>query len=368
MKSMKRVFCVVAITILAVLFEVAIALPLVSEHYFTAAQKSEKIFLWDKAEALYVKAAGYSPFDARYPAGLADFLLRCRAYGKDEVRAYIRAEELYKRACSLNRYSAECRATLGQLQVYLFKSDNEAYKEKLAEGIENLKRAIANDPFGANICYLAGYSSIYVWDHLGEGQRDMILDKLKYALDHRPWYANFLYPHLWRARKDPELLRRVTPENPRVTKKLHEFLLKREAIEEMRAATQGGADGMSDVIPPTQWYGKSADGVRTYSNGNMYWAGSMGTVLKVPEGHASVIISARGVPADGVYPYMSVELDGEKIGGVFVDSPDWRDYIFNIKTGGGKTVLSIIYGNDKFSKKTGEDMNLYIGQARVVER
>ncbi|HAJ56735.1 MAG TPA: hypothetical protein DCL35_03070 [Candidatus Omnitrophica bacterium] len=365
---LKRVFCVAAITILAVLYEAAIGLPLVSEYYFTSAQKFEKGFLWSNAEELYGKAVAYSPFDARYTAGLADFLLRRRTYGKDKADVYMRAEELYGRACRLDTYSAEYFLTLGQLQLHLFRLDKEIYKDKLAAGIENLQRALDNDPFGVNICYLAGYSSIFVWDYLDEKQKDVFLDKLKYALDHRPWYANYLYPHLWHAAKGPELLRRVTPENPKVRKKLLDFVLKKEAIEGIKAESRKRVEAASDAISPAQWYGKSADGTRAYADGNMYWAGTMGAMLKVPEGNASVIISAKGVPAEGVFPYMDVELDGERIGGVFVDSLEGKDYVFNINTAGAEMVLSIIYTNDRLSKKTGEDMNLYIGQARVRRR
>ena len=74
---------------------------------------------------------------------------------------------------------------------------------------------------------------------------------------------------------------------------------------------------------------------------------------------------AKGSAADGIYPYMIVELDGEGIGEMFVDSTDWKEYLFDVDTDGGMKVLSVTFANDGGNEKKGEDRNLYVGKVRV---
>jgi hypothetical protein len=125
--------------------------------------------------------------------------------------------------------------------------------------------------------------------------------------------------------------------------------------------------------PPTtvwelnEWTGKSKDRMNVYEGGSMYWTGTMHTLVTLPEGEATVNIMASGSSANGLFPYMSVELDGNEIGGVFIDSSDWKDYSFKVKTDGGVKVLSVTFANDGSNKEKGEDRNLYVREVRISE-
>jgi hypothetical protein len=63
---------------------------------------------------------------------------------------------------------------------------------------------------------------------------------------------------------------------------------------------------------------------------------------------------------------MIVELDGEEIGEVFADSPDWKEYRFDADTAGGTMVLSVAFVNDWYDGR--EDRNLFVDGAKTVRQ
>ena len=114
------------------------------------------------------------------------------------------------------------------------------------------------------------------------------------------------------------------------------------------------------------WQGVSQTGNDTFKDGNMYWSGTMHAVASIPKGKTEVSIQARGTPANELFPYMIVELDGELIGETTIDSQDWRQYSFIFNSDGGAKVLSITFVNDGSNKLLREDRNLYIGETRII--
>jgi len=64
---------------------------------------------------------------------------------------------------------------------------------------------------------------------------------------------------------------------------------------------------------------------------------------------------------------MIVELDGEEVGGSFIDSGEWKEYSFGVETSSGPKVLSVTFPNDGGDWKKGIDRNLYVGEARIVK-
>ncbi len=363
----KALRCLIASAFFFV-FEAALAFSLISEYYFIRAKESEKRFLWNDAQVFYSKAKSFGPIDAKYPAALADFLLRRRKYNESETDVSRKAEALYSKASKLAPYSAEYLLALGQLQLHLFLSDSRTFRDKLPQGLKNMEKALASDPEGINTSYLFGYAYVSVWGFLNSEQKEAALGRLRYALSYRPWYANFIYPALWRAQKDFVLLEQVTPKTIKLEKKLYAFILEHKLLEGIRLECENQAGVVSGVINLSQWHGRSFEGNNVYKDGIMRWAGIMGGLLNVPEGYSSISISARGVAAGGVYPYMVVKLEEDVIGSVAVNNYAWKEYVFNIHTTGGRKLLSIIYVNDRVSKDTGEDMDLYIGEARVEKR
>lgn len=112
------------------------------------------------------------------------------------------------------------------------------------------------------------------------------------------------------------------------------------------------------------WQGRSRDG-DIYEHGNMYWTGTVRRLADIPTGMAILKIQAKGSPADDIWPYMIVELDGMEIGEGFVDSLEWKGYSFRIDTNGGMKVLSITFTNDGVDPQRNEDRNLFVGDIRV---
>lgn len=392
-----RRYCIdVSLIVVFIFLEILISLPLVSEFCFNSAQRSERGYQWRRAGELYQKAALFSPMDTKYMTEHANFLLRQSSYRTEKMDLFRRAENIYSRASMLNPYCAEYMLTLGQLRLQLFLADEKSHEKKLSEGLGNVAAAVRRDPHGVNIAYLAGSAAVSVWKFLGEEERQAALDRLKYALTYRFWYAEDCYARLWQASKDFAFLERATPDSIENQKRLYGFIRKnnlwqfrkvqleklesykqRQEIEkekqEKRGRTEefkkaclakGGADG--GVVLNSSWQGHSDKGGHIYENGRMYWEGALAAVVRVPPGESSLILRAKGEPAEGVYPYMVLTLDGEEIGEGFIDSPEWKDYIFEVHGDGGIRVLSVSYINDTVSGKKGEDRNLFLGEARFA--
>lgn len=394
MKS--RYFIDALLIVVFVLLEILVALPFVSELCFNRAQRLESGYQWRRAGELYQKAALLSPLDTTYMTEHANFLLRQSAYRTEKIDLFQRAENLYERALRLNPYCAEVALTLGQLEIRLFLADEKSYEKKLREGLGNLAAAVRRDPHGVNVSYLAGSATVSVWKFLSEEEKRVVLDQLKYALTHRFWYAEDCYAQLWQASGDFAFLERATPDNIENQKRLYGFIRKnnlwqfrkvqlkkmgsykqRQEIEdekqEKRGRTEelkrvflakGGAAG--GVVLNSSWQGHAEKGGHVYENGRMYWAGVVAVVVRVPPGTSSLVLRAKGEPAEGVSPYMVLALDGEEVGEGFIDSPEWKDYFFKVHSDGGIRVLSVSYINDAVSGEKGEDRNLILGEARFV--
>ena len=93
----------------------------------------------------------------------------------------------------------------------------------------------------------------------------------------------------------------------------------------------------------------------------------MDTVIDMPKGKAKINITARGSVANEIFPYMIVELDGEEVGETFVNSPEWKEYSFEVDTEGRLRVLSVTFANDGGNRERGEDRNLYIGKTQITQ-
>lgn len=333
--GMKNRAILIMVFILAV---AAIILQFAADLQFNSAKKLESVYLWQEAKGKYRLAVKLNPFNAQYFAGYGDFLRDKSLYQEDRIAWLKMAENLYERALELNPRCAEYALSSGQVKLELFLSDKDKFKDRLGLGLDVLKRALENDPNGFNTSYSAGYAGMKVWDNLNAVEQEWVLDRF----------------------------RKIRPVESAQEKK--------EKLKRIERIKQGNLS--------QSWQGKSKGG-DVYENGNMYWEGTVDTVLNVPKGKAMLKIQAKGSPADGIWPYMLVELDGEEIGETFVNSPEWKEYEFRVDTsgtvplGGQKSaltgtvpsdtlrVLSVTFTNDGGNKE--EDRNLYVGEVRITD-
>jgi len=230
-----------------------------------------------------------------------------------------------------------------------------------------------------------------VWEFLDENEKRLVIDRLGYVLRSRHWYANkYIYPRLWQYVKDFEVLNQITPDTFEADKELLYFIRKyrleqfyvrqkrkvdsrrekgdpvgfaEEKIKKERLLSVLRSRGMTKGT--RSWVGKSVNGLNKYKNGNMYWAGTMYTLVDLPKGVASVNIEAKGSASNGIFPYMIVELDNEVIGEKFVDSSGWKNYSFKTKGEPGIKVLGVTFLNDGSNEEKGEDRNLHVREVRI---
>lgn len=376
--------------ILIVIFIISVILivaPFAADIEFNSAKKLAEAYLWERAEEKFDKAIKLDPFDTEHLAWEADFLRKISSTRLDETAFLNKAEKLYERALKLNPYEAEYYLGAGQVELALFLKDKEKYKSKFQKAIDDLRKALQNDPRGFNIAYEVGCEFIRVWPSLDAKTKNLAVARLKYVLGQKRWYWVNIYPWVWTHTRDFDVLAHIAPADLGSQKDLFYFLqandlyqfrkaqletidlyMKKEEPEQYARKVREKENRIEETKKRAGgWYGRSDDGKNEYKDGKMYWTGTVSAAFQVPEGLAKVMIQTKGSQADGIYPYMAVELDGREIGATFVDNEDWKEYAFKINSGGGPKVLSITFCNDGADTEKNEDRNLYIGEARIVK-
>lgn len=390
---MRRLVINIVLVLLILLVSNAVIRHFTADKRHRAARRLEKAYLWKSAEESFNSAIELAPSNSEYLAEYGNFLMLQSFYREDEALWLTQAEELYKKALGLNPGCAEYSLKLGEIQLKIEgRSVDEAFK--------NFVRALENDPNGFNTSYSVGYAGIGIWDLLNNSERELILDRLKFIIEKYPWYGfNHIYPRLWKYTKDFELLRKTTPGNLEANeillsfvsknglydyfvkqKRKVDFYRKKENPEEFESKMaekkirienlkKTSVFEVSNVtsVSRKDWQGRSLKEKVVYESGNMYWSGTIDAVINVPEGNIIIKVRAKGSQAYSIWPYMVVELDGKDIGETFVDSPEWKEYGFNLKSDGGIKVLSVTFVNDGGDSSSGEDRNLYVAEARVVK-
>jgi len=76
-----------------------------------------------------------------------------------------------------------------------------------------------------------------------------------------------------------------------------------------------------------------------------------------------IIISAKGTPARGVYPLLTVYIDKIEIGTVYINS-EWNNYEFDLKLTKEAHILKIRFANDYSDNR--EDRNMYVNMIKLV--
>ena len=331
--------------------------PLIAEIQSDSAETLITRYLWKNAQEKLEVAMRFDPCDSRYPARLGEFLFTQSTYKDNPLPLLKKAQGYYERAARLNPNYAEYFTMLGQIKLAVFLEDPSG-KKLIEDSFSYFKKAIGDDPNGFNTAYAVGYPGLSVWKYLNANERAVVIDRLKFSLKQKPWYSGYIYPQVLRETGNPKLLKRIMPEieakqwvNPDKVKEL------KSNISQTK---------ITGTISRSGWRGTSSDGGGVYEDGNMYWSGTIYGVMLFPTGDALIKLEARGSPCDGVYPYMLVSLDGNKIGSAYVDNVEFKKYSFAAKTDGGIKVLSVTFTNDGGNKK--EDRNLYVGNAQVEQR
>lgn len=402
---------------------IVVVAPLVADMQFNIAQKREGSYRWRMAETKYRLAVKLDPFNTSYLTKCGNFLAQQSAYRIDTFLLLKEAEELYERALWLNPGNARYAVRLGEIQIEIFrnivkmgenklklngknsdgvettKNTVEMSGNEIAEAMQNFRRALENDPNGFNTSYLIGYAGMSAWDFLNGDEREEVLTCLKHTIKEKHWYREYIYPQIWNSAKDFKSLQYVTPNNLHANSYLYYFIRKNELWqfrkeqadivnfyrqkEELDKFEQKRQEKLERITKIKQrmnykiqvanvalqkdWQGINESGKSTYKNGKMYWTGTVDALIDIPKGEGVLKIQAKGEPAYGVWPYMIIEVDGEEIGEVFVDSVEWKEYSFVVRTNGGVKVLSVTFPNDNGDWKKGIDRNLYIGKAWVVK-
>jgi len=388
---MKRIFTNIVLVILSVIFAVAIVLPFVAELYFTNAKKLEDNDSRPKAEIMYMRAIHLNPFNAEYYEKLASFLIKQAQNKKDGLSLLERARGLLERSVAINPFDPEYWHALGKVRTDIYKHSLKLEEIKKAKG--DFIKAIEADPYNFRVNYLVGHSLLTVWKELDEQDKNFALERLRYVLGARSWFADYIYPAIMYYASDFEIAIKATPETAINYERLYKFLVtkglweyrkmilkelnsysQKESLGEFNLKKSARLEKINDfkrkipaksAISQQEWLGSSQDGQHVYENGRMYWTGTIDSVLQLPEGESIIYISAKGTQANEIFPLIIVELDAEEIGEAVVHSTDWQEYPFKVSSDGGAKVLSITFVNDGRNKEKGQDRNLFIFGARV---
>lgn len=374
--------------------------PLVAELHFGYAQKQEEANSWIKAMDEYQKAIVFDSSNSKYHSQLGNlYLKRGRSAQKkeEELEWFRKAKKAYEKAIKLNPNNGYYLIGWGEAQFALLSNKETLTDKELSDYINNFKFAIELAPNNYYINAAAGYYCLLFINRLDDGDKKFAFDRLRYALELNPSYSKDAYSSIWNKFGDFALLQKITPYNLKGHQELLAFLqdfglwqyrktesesvnaykqkeqpelFKQERLAKLKdidnfkqlyGSIQGNA--ITEFIPREKWQGKAGDNV--YKDGNMYWTGTISTLLNLSDGKAVITIRAAGSPANDIYPYTLVELDGEEIGEAYVNSSEWKNYSFAIETNGGKKVLSVSFINDGGNWEKKEDRNLYVGDVKI---
>ena len=216
---MKRVGINIILIVGFGLLMAVIVLPFAAEVEFDQAKKLEVGYRWKRAGEKYQAAVHLNPFNAKYFAGAGDFMVRQSGYRKDKERVFWleRAKKLYERACHLNPQYAETWYLLGKVRLELNEID---------EGIDSFREALERDPYSFRINYLVGHNSVSMWNSLDNAEKDFAMRRLKYVLQLKPHYSQYVYPAVHYYAEDFGLVQEVTPDNLKGYKALFSFIKK----------------------------------------------------------------------------------------------------------------------------------------------
>src|SRR3989338_3933990 len=352
-KTLINIFLIISFACLAII----IRAPFIAEARFDAAERLIAGYMWKDAEKRLGEVIKIDPYDSRYPARLGEFLFSQSGYKDNNIPLLNKAEEYYGRASGLNPRCAEYFTKQGQINLAIFLEDPSSMG-LIRRAFANFKKAIEDDPNGFNTAYAVGYSSLSAWKYLNESEKGIAIDRLRYSLKQKPWYSEYIYPHILRETQYPELLERIMPE-----------VMKKRWVDVDKIAnlkSSASKTNVSNVILKSDWQGAGLSENNIYKDGNMYWSGTIYGAMLFPKGSASINVEAKASQADGVYPCMLVSLDGERAGSAYVDGAEFKEYSFSVNTDGGVKVLGVTFTNDGGNKN--EDRNLYVGKARVREK
>ncbi|HID55852.1 TPA: hypothetical protein EYP37_04945, partial [Candidatus Poribacteria bacterium] len=123
-----------------------------------------------------------------------------------------------------------------------------------------------------------------------------------------------------------------------------------------------------DVIEAEEMKPESKFGLTVTQNGvHMYAASSVSTEYEFPkEGKYIMGIFAGGTPVEGVYPEVTIYLDGRRIAGIMLTHGEEDVYHVSIRAPQGKHTLSFAFTNDAYAPERGEDRNLFLDKIAIA--
>ena len=103
--------------------------------------------------------------------------------------------------------------------------------------------------------------------------------------------------------------------------------------------------------------GAIAGGWALYANGYVAQG-----ITPSKSGTYLVSVKARGTPVAGVYPLMSLRIDGHKEDSAYVSDENWRTYVLNADLTEGTHELALSFDNDAYQPP--QDRNLFLDEVR----
>jgi beta-galactosidase len=98
----------------------------------------------------------------------------------------------------------------------------------------------------------------------------------------------------------------------------------------------------------------------------LYTNGSIKTAVDFPkDGGYAFVVRSKGTPVAGVYPQITVSVDGEPLGSVSTAGRDWGESIVTAHVEHGKHEVTLAFVNDAWDPEKGEDRNATLGWLRI---
>lgn len=381
----------VNLTLIAVfcLLAVAIVRPLLAEMKAGEASVLIKQYKWAHADVELRRAIALDQFNAIYYAKSGDFIFAQSTYAGYKEPFLREAEKFFRKAIELDPCVAEYWLKLGRVMTE---------RKEYVKALEYFRKAYSLDPHGYYTVFSIGTAGVQGWQRLGIDDRNFIIGRLSDSIEMQPWEAESVFLAAWKATKNYGILYRISEAGisygrdafleftgrydlwrerskwwnalprsdarltttPEMAKASMES--ERKRIDDLKRSLRIAPGG---TISASDWTGATFGGKNIYRDGAMYWSGRIAALIEIPPDIKAIKLRMKGQKAAGTWPYAVIELDGNAIGEVYVDSGDWKEYEIKVSGHAGRRVLSVFFTNDRADGK--EDRNLYVDSAEAVK-
>lgn len=347
------------------------------------------------AETCFIRASRLNYFDSE-PFALLAKLYYSRASKTNDLVIINKALDFFNQAKIRNGGDYRLHLYILEINKILGMSKDDVFK-----AIQKLGNLFPNNVLIDRLLF--DHAFLY-WNNLNEEDKKIVYRKIKNILDEQFLQNTDIIVSLFKMKEDIKIIISLLPPDLKID--YYDFiyqllrrkgintdfnLLKKEifesakrlnstklnfAINERREKIEKHKNEWLKIYNTPKEFISSRELIGYYKNGDkikdglIYTNGEIFGVLNLKKNKFLLKVTAKGTDYFGIYPYMSLSLGMNSIGGVYVENNEFKEYVFDISLNNMDALNSTIglsFENDRCDKVLGQDINLHIKSVEIVK-